>query len=568
MRFISIFLLSLSLCFASILSLNEAFNIKSNSYNSSISIDINLGKDIYLYSNKLKLYINEKDISSLINLPQSIKKDNENIYDQNINLALPNLLLERFVKNEINLIKLEFQGCSKQGLCYNSQTWYFDLEYNNNTFKISKPYKMQTTKQEIKIDSEENAIAHFLATDNLFWILLSFFGYGLLLSLTPCILPMIPILSSLIVAKIGSNTSKKHSFFLSFIYVFFMSLAYALAGVIASILGASLQGILQKPIILILFALIFIIFAFAMFGVFRFELPLKFQNFIHKKSEKGKGILGIATMGFLSALIVGPCVAAPLAGALIYIANTGNALLGASALFIMSFGMGIPLLFIGLGLGFLKPDYWMQKVKIFFGFIMLAMAIWILSRIIKIDYILIAYGILGVFFSVFMGIFEKSYTTISKIKKSILILVLTYSLSLFLGEIFGSKNILNPFNINFNPQSKSILNYTYINTLEQLKEEIQTNTKPLMLDFTASWCENCKLLDELTFSDERIIKKMQNYKLIKIDVSENNSEQIKIMKEFQVFGPPVLIFFKNQEEKLKITGFINANDLLQKLEQL
>ncbi|AXP08796.1 protein-disulfide reductase DsbD [Campylobacter hepaticus] len=568
MRFISIFLLSLSLCFASILSLNEAFNIKSNSYNSSISIDINLGKDIYLYSNKLKLYINEKDISSLINLPQSIKKDNENIYDQNINLALPNLLLERFVKNEINLIKLEFQGCSKQGLCYNPQTWYFDLEYNNNTFKISKPYKMQTTKQEIKIDSEENAIAHFLATDNLFWILLSFFGYGLLLSLTPCILPMIPILSSLIVTKIGSNTSKKHSFFLSFIYVFFMSLAYALAGVIASILGASLQGILQKPIILILFALIFIIFAFAMFGVFRFELPLKFQNFIHKKSEKGKGILGIATMGFLSALIVGPCVAAPLAGALIYIANTGNALLGASALFIMSFGMGIPLLFIGLGLGFLKPDYWMQKVKIFFGFIMLAMAIWILSRIIKIDYILIAYGILGVFFSVFMGIFEKSYTTISKIKKSILILVLTYSLSLFLGEIFGSKNILNPFNINFNPQSKSILNYTYINTLEQLKEEIQTNTKPLMLDFTASWCENCKLLDELTFSDERIIKKMQNYKLIKIDVSENNSEQIKIMKEFQVFGPPVLIFFKNQEEKLKITGFINTNDLLQKLEQL
>ncbi|EOI5969473.1 protein-disulfide reductase DsbD family protein, partial [Campylobacter jejuni] len=349
----------------------------------SISIDIELGKDIYLYSNKLKLYINEKDISSLINLPQSSTRGNENVYYQKLNLALPNLLLERFAKNTTNLIKLEFQGCSEQGLCYNPQTWYFDLISKKDAFEISKPYKAQKTDKKTKIESEESSIANFLATDNFFWILLSFFGYGLLLSLTPCILPMIPILSSLIVAKSNAKFSKKYSFFLSFIYVFFMSLAYAIAGVIASFLGASIQGILQKPIILILFALIFIAFAFAMFGAFRFELPLRFQTFIHKKSEKGKGVVGIAIMGFLSALIVGPCVAAPLAGALIYIANTGNALLGGSALFIMSFGMGIPLLFIGLGLGFIKPGFWMEKVKIFFGFVMLAMAIWILSRIIE-----------------------------------------------------------------------------------------------------------------------------------------------------------------------------------------
>lgn len=363
MRIFGIILLSFCLCFASILSLNEAFNVKSNSYNNSISIDIELGKNIYLYSNKLKLYINEKDISSLINLPQSSTRGNEIVYYQKLNLALPNLLLERFAKNTTNLIKLEFQGCSEQGLCYNPQTWYFDLISKKDAFEISKPYKAQKTDKKIKIESKESSIANFLATDNFFWILLSFFGYGLLLSLTPCILPMIPILSSLIIAKSNAKFSKKYSFFLSFIYVFFMSLAYAIAGVIASFLGASIQGILQKPIILILFALIFIAFAFAMFGAFRFELPLKFQTFIHKKSEKGKGVVGIAIMGFLSALIVGPCVAAPLAGALIYIANTGNALLGGSALFIMSFGMGIPLLFIGLGLGFIKPGFWMEKVK-------------------------------------------------------------------------------------------------------------------------------------------------------------------------------------------------------------
>ncbi|MFQ6341757.1 protein-disulfide reductase DsbD family protein [Campylobacter sp. VTCC 70190] len=564
MRIIVTILLSFYLCFASVLSLNEAFNVKSTSYDNSVFIDIELGKDIYLYADKLKLYINEKDISSLINLPQSSTRKDGSVYYQKLNLALPNLLLERFAKNNTNLIKLEFQGCSEQGLCYNPQIWYFDLAYNEGKYTLSSPYKKTKSSKNTPLN-EESEIANFLATDNLFWILLSFFGYGLLLSLTPCILPMIPILSSLIVAKGGLN-SKKHSFFLSFVYVFFMSLAYAIAGIIASFLGSSVQGILQKPIVLTLFAFIFILFAFAMFGAFRFELPLKFQNFIHKKSEKGKGLVGIALMGFLSALIIGPCVAAPLAGALIYIADTGNALLGGSALFIMSFGMGIPLLFIGLGLGFVKPGAWMEKVKFFFGFVMLAMAIWILSRIIQPSYILMAYGILGVFFSVFMGIFEKSFTIVSKIKKSLLILVLAYSLSLFLGGLFGAKNFLNPLAFNNVAKQNSALKYEFNYNLKHLKQEIQNSTQPIMLDFTASWCENCKLLDELTFSDERVIEKMQKYKLIKVDVSENNSEQIKTMKEFKVFGPPVLIFFENGKEKLKITGFISADDLLKRIE--
>lgn len=161
MRIFGIILLSFYLCFASILSLNEAFNVKSNSYNNSISIDIELGKDIYLYSKKLKLYINEKDISSLINLPQSSTRGNEIVYYQKLNLALPNLLLERFAKNTTNLIKLEFQGCSEQGLCYNPQTWYFDLISKKDAFEISKPYKTQKTDKKTKIESEESTIANF-----------------------------------------------------------------------------------------------------------------------------------------------------------------------------------------------------------------------------------------------------------------------------------------------------------------------------------------------------------------------------------------------------------------------
>lgn len=563
MRFIIILLLNFCISFASILSLNDAFQVDSKKYDSSIIIDVKLGQDIYLYANKIKLHINDKDITSFLNFPPSVEENNEKVYFKELNLGLPNLLLEHYTKKNLNQIKFEFQGCSKQGLCYNPQIWYLDLTHQNNQFSVSKPYKQIKPKKDFNSQSEEGMIANFLATNNLFWILLSFFGYGILLSLTPCILPMIPILSSLLIAKSEGKNSKKHSFFLSFIYVFFMSLAYAIAGVIASFLGASVQGILQKPSVLIIFALIFVLFALAMFDVLRFEMPLKFQNFIHKKSNNKKGIIGIAIMGFLSALIVGPCVAAPLAGALIYIANTKDALLGGSALFIMSFGMGIPLLFIGLGLGFLKPGAWMEKIKVFFGFIMLAMAIWILSRIVETHYILIAFGILGVFFSVFMGIFEKALDTFTKIKKSILILVLSYSLCLFLGGLFGAKDFLNPLNFS-TKQENQTLNYHFINNLDQINQEIKNN-QALMLDFTASWCENCKLLDELTFSDQRIIDQVKKYKLIKVDVSQNNSEDIKTMKQFNVFGPPVLIFFENGKEKLKITGFINADDLLKKL---
>ncbi|TKX32011.1 protein-disulfide reductase DsbD [Campylobacter estrildidarum] len=564
MRFIILLLFNFCISFASILSLNDAFHVNSKTYDSSININIKLGKDIYLYADKIKLHINDKDLTSFLNFPPSTQKDNEQVYFQELDLTLPNLLLEHYAKKNLNQIKLEFQGCSKQGLCYNPQIWYLDLTYKNSQFSISKPYKQnKQPKEKFNSQSEEGMIANFLATDNLFWILLSFFGYGLLLSLTPCILPMIPILSSLIVAKSGVKNSKKHSFLLSFVYVFSMSLAYAIAGVMASFLGASVQGILQKPSVLIAFAFIFVLFALAMFDVFRFELPLKFQNFIHKKSDNKKGIVGIAIMGFLSALIVGPCVAAPLAGALIYIANTKDALLGGSALFVMSFGMGIPLLFIGLGLGFLKPGAWMEKIKLFFGFVMLAMAIWILSRIVATNYILIAFGILGVFFSVFMGLFEKADDFLTRFKKAILILVLSYSLSLFLGGLFGAKDFLNPFSINTKQQNET-LNYHFINNLDQIKQEIKNNQN-VMLDFTASWCENCKLLDELTFSDARVIQKVKNYKLIKVDVSQNNDKEIKTMQNFDVFGPPVLIFFENGKEKLKITGFINAKDLLEKL---
>ncbi|KAA6233737.1 protein-disulfide reductase DsbD [Campylobacter sp. LR264d] len=559
MRFIFILFSFICLAFSNnILTLEQAFKIENNTTKEGIKINLILGENIYLYDDKIKILLNDKDITSLLNLKKPVKKGEEYVHYNDLNVTLSNELLQNYTEKE-NILKFSFQGCSTAGLCYQPQTRLFNIVKNNEFYEFSS---LQAPIKKENNQNSENSIASFLANSNIFVILLSFYGYGLLLSLTPCVLPMIPILSSFIIAQ--SGLSKKYSFFLAFIYVFFMSLAYALAGILASFLGTSVQVFLQKPNVLIIFALLFVFFAFAMFDIVKFELPLRFQSFIYNTSNKKKGIFGIALMGFLSALIVGPCIAPPLAGALLYIANSNDILIGGLSLFIMSFGMGTPLLFIGFGIGFLRPGPWMIKIKIFFGFIMLGLSIWILSRIIDTRFILIMFGILGVFFVVFMGLFEKNESAFEKIKKSVLILILSYSLSIFLAGIFGAKSFLRPFE--FNNTQNSSLNFNYLSNLNDIKELI-AKEELLMLDFTAKWCENCKLLDEFTFKDERVKNILNSYKLVKIDITQSSEKNLRLMKEFNVFAPPVILFFNKGVENTRITGFISANELLNILDK-
>lgn len=562
MRIIYLLLFFLTLSFSKILSLNEAFKIDTFSNDTAIILELKIADEVYVYDDKIKLLLNNQNLIPFISYKEAVLRQNEKVHYDELKFILPYSLLSQYLKDK-NFLEFQYQGCSNEGFCYQPQKINFELEKQGEIFTLKRLEKDNLSKK-----SQENIIANFLAKENLTFILFSFFGYGLLLSLTPCSLPMIPILSSLILAKGGNKNSKIHNLFLSFVYIFFMSLAYAIAGVIASYLGASVQGYLQKTWVIVLFALIFIFFALAMFDVIKFELPLKMQNFISQKSHKGKGILSIAIMGFLSALIIGPCVAAPLAGALLYIADSKDILLGGLALFIMSLGMGIPLLFVGFGIGFLKPGIWMQKIKILFGFVMLAMTFWILSRILETRIILCLYGILGVFFSVFMGLFDKTLNILEKFKKAFLILILSYSLCLFLGGIFGAKDFLNPLNFSTQKQENEDLTFTTLSNLNEIQRQIKQNKQKIMLDFTASWCENCKFLDETTFKDERVIEELKNYKLIKVDLTEINEEQRKIMKEFQIFGPPVLIFFDKGKEMIRFTGFIGAEEFLKNLQNI
>lgn len=614
-----------TLVFASVLTPQQAFKLTQNADTQGVFVRIELANGIFLYKNRLKVLLNGDDITASLNLPNFVVKDKEEVFYRALQLDLPRLLLEKTKQAKLEIF---YQGCADSGFCYRPMSANFEItaqkDGKNNAFTIA-PLSQKS--------SNSNEFTRYLQEKNVALILAIFFAYGLLLSLTPCTLPMIPILSSLILAQsiaksdtkaernsaknlnsnsnshlnsgenssqnsaksinlnknsspnltkslnfsenssqnsskstnLAQNISKKRALWLSFVYVFFMSLAYALAGLITASLGASVQGLLQKPAVLAVFALILVLLALACFGVFSLSLPARLQKF--NPAKNSKGVLGVALMGFLSALIIGPCVVAPLAAALLYIATSGDLVLGALALFVLSFGMGVPLLFVGVGLSFIKAGAWTQRVNVFFGFVMLAMAVWVLSRFAPSGYILVAYGVLGVFFASFMGLWGSAQNGFDKAKKALLTLVLAYSLALFLGGLFGGKDFLNPLNLgansqNFTPTSR--LNFEYLTNLNAVNKALKDNEK-VLLDFTASWCENCKLLDAQTFSDERVQERLKGYKLVKIDISENDSAQTQMMKEFSVFAPPVLIFYEKGAEISRFEGFVSANEFLAKM---
>ena len=610
-----------TLVFASVLTPQQAFKLTQNADTQGVFVRIELANGIFLYKNRLKVLLNGDDITAYLNLPNFVVKDKEEVFYRALQLDLPRLLLEKTKQAKLEIF---YQGCADSGFCYRPMNANFKITAQengkNNAFTIA-PLSQKS--------SNSNEFTRYLQEKNVALILAIFFAYGLLLSLTPCTLPMIPILSSLILAQsiaksdtkaernssknlnsnsnshsnlgenssensaksvnlntnsspnltkslnfsensskstnLAQNISKKRALWLSFVYVFFMSLAYALAGLITASLGASVQGLLQKPAVLAVFALILVLLALACFGVFSLSLPARLQKF--NPAKNSKGVLGVALMGFLSAFIIGPCVVAPLAAALLYIATSGDLALGALALFVLSFGMGVPLLFVGVGLSFIKAGAWTQRVNVFFGFVMLAMAVWVLSRFAPSSYILVAYGVLGVFFASFMGLWGSAQNGFDKAKKAILTLVLAYSLALFLGGLFGGKDLLNPLNLSVNSQNftpTSRLNFEYLTSLNAVNKALKDNEK-VLLDFTASWCENCKLLDAQTFSDERVQERLKGYKLVKIDISENDSAQTQMMKEFGVFAPPVLIFYEKGAEISRFEGFVSANEFLAKM---
>ena len=548
---------------------NEAFKPTFTKNETSINLKLDLGRDIYLYDDKLKVFIvkpEKIEITKEINIPKAVAYEEFIVQFNNLDLTIPFSLLKSKVDLNEYEIEVKFQGCSKLGLCYAPMSEKYLLTFDNNISKI------QTKEEEQKVETttlnETDSIANSLKNGNLLLVLATFFGFGLLLSLTPCVFPMIPILSSIIVGASKSEVmSAKKGFFLSLIYVLSMSVAYTIAGIIAGIFGANLQVALQNPYVLVVFALIFVALAFSMFGYFEIKLPQSIQTKLNKTTDgkEKQGIIGVAIMGFLSALIVGPCVAPPLAGALVYIGQTGDAVLGGMALFVMSLGMGVPLLLIGLGAGrFMpKPGGWMENITKIFGIIMLGVAIWLLDRVLSPSIIMSLWALLFLATAIYL---KTQSNMFAELASSILFIL---GVVLLVGLISGSTNPLKPLekltgSANIIKEDKLV--FHKIKNISELEFAIKNSNKPVMLDFWASWCVACKELEEITFKDEEVMKKLQNFTLLTADVTLNNDEDKALQKMFGVVGPPALIFWDKDKKEVnssKIVGYKNPKEFLE-----
>lgn len=452
----------------------------------------------------------------------------------------------------------EIDLCAKQDICPKISELLQSSDFKANAVNQKRSKSTNSVKEVV---SEQDSIVNMIKSSNLLLTLLTFFGFGLLLAFTPCMLPVIPILSAVIISK-REHISTKEGFLLSLTYVASMSVVYSLAGIAAASLGSNIQAFFQQTWIIIIFSAFFFLLSLAMFGTFSIEMPKKIQTFLNRKATYGKDrtYYSVIFLGVLSALIVGPCVAPPLAGALIYIGQTGNELVGGLSLFFMSFGMGVPLLLIGAGAGrFIpKPGPWMVEVKLFFGFTMIGFSIWILSRILEPQMVLLLWGILLVAIAIFMNIFENkacaSIDSIYHLKKLIALLILMYGIILMVGAIAGANSIkdpLEPFKAKLT-RSEIASKVSFKTILsEQLDSAIEESLKPIMVVFVAKWCDNCKELEANVFSHDDAMQELKEFELFKVDITQLSDLDITLLKKYSLFGPPGMIFFDKNKKELE-----------------
>ena len=530
----------------------DAFKVKVEKKQSGVEFNIVLDKTIYIYDEFFKVSISKPqniDITKELKIKKPVEYDGFIVHFDGLTVLVPDELIKSKIGDANYEIKFEYQGCSKKGLCYSPM----DITYKSS---ITSDVKVEDAKPVVV--NETDTITQTLQSGSIWLVLITFFGFGLLLALTPCIFPMIPILSSIIVKhsnEDGGKMSASRGFFLSLVYVLSMSIAYTVAGVLAGLFGANIQAMLQNTFVIVGFSAIFVALAFSMFGYYELSLPASWQTALNKTSnmeeKKHSGIAGIAIMGFLSALIVGPCVAPPLAGALVYIGQTGDAVLGGLALFVMSMGMGVPLLAIGIGAGkyMPKPGGWMMVVSKVFGVVMLAVAIWMMDRIVPsvVTIVLFVALLMG---SAFYLI--KNGNRFGKIVAASLMIASMVFVKYSVDEASAKK-----------------LPFTYVKTVQELDLLTNHSTKPIMIDFWATWCVSCIEFDKITFKDKAVLEELSKYTLIKVDVTKNTEADKELMKKFNLFGPPAMIFFKDgKEEKSKrMIGFKEPEQFLKIIKQ-
>jgi thiol:disulfide interchange protein DsbD len=562
-----------------ILDPDEAFKISYDSQPGLFKVNWEIAEGHYLYRDKMQITTDEPAINSNpLVMPQGDAKDdpifNKTLYvfHNLADVALPYQYNDSGDK-EVTF-KVKYQGCSEiSGICYPPQTKKF-------TVKLSPISEAQAaaSQQEAGLSepvSEQDEIANALRSGNTWLTLIIFFGAGLLLAFTPCVFPMIPILSGIIVGQ-GEEITTRKAFYLSLVYVLAMALTYTIVGVLVGLSGENIQAWFQNPWIIGSFAAIFVALSFSMFGFYELQMPASIQSKLVNisNSQQGGNIVGVAVMGFLSALIVGPCVTAPLVGALIYIAETGDAVLGGMALFSLSMGMGAPLLLIGASAGkFLpKAGAWMDAVKAVFGVLLLGLAIWLLERVAPAAATMALWAALIIVSAIYMGAMDNLAEGSSgwkKLWKGLGVLLLIYGIIMLLGLASGNRNVFQPLKglagISGSASQVEHLSFKQIKGVEGFNAELKRANaagKTVMLDFYADWCVSCKEMEAFTFSDPAVQKALDGVVLLQADVTPNDEKDTELYKHFGIIGPPSIMFFGTdgkENRNYRVVGFMPAD---------
>ncbi len=555
---------------------SEVFQLTASPVDpNTFSLHWKIKKGFFLYKNRISFTEARDPHAHLgpISFPEALRKTDAlgkhyRVYRHE--LTLPVAVLG--AQPGEDLLTVHFQGCSDDGFCYPPETAQLKLTIDKQLALVNLTVEEpgQPEIQSVNTLSEQDQLSHLFSTNNWGLILLSFFGFGLLLSFTPCVLPMVPILSGLIVGQ-GKDVSTKKAFLLSLCYVLSMSVTYAVVGALVAGLGKNLQIAMQSPWVISSFSLIFVFLALSMFNVYELRLPNALQAKLAgmTRGQSSGHYLGAIIMGCLSTLILSPCVTAPLIGALSYIAESGQVGLGSLSLFFLSLGMGTPLLLIGTSAGKLLPKagQWMNTVKAFFGVMLLAVALYLIQRLLPMFIMMNLWAFLLIFSGVFMGAFVQATTTSAKWAQGVGLILFLYGILLIIGASAGHLNPLQP--LRTKDASLSHASQEVVTNLDDLQRVLKTASgKPVMLDFYADWCTSCQILERTTLQNDDIQQALKRYEVVKIDITANDEASQTLLQHFHVVAPPTFLFLNTNGQELaplRLVGDVSVETLLSHL---
>ena len=563
----------------------------------TLQASFNVTPGYYLYRDKIKFETGDAAVKILaVNLPRGeIKQDPSfgsiEVFHRSIQAEIT---LERPRDAAIGItLNATYMGCSEEGLCYPPIKKSIQLDLPDAKTGARAPPAPAMTEApppsaitplpaapaSANLPGNENTRIAQLFKGGSFWLIVSFFfGAGLLLALTPCVFPMIPILSGIIVGR-GHKITHMHAFILSLAYVLGMAITYAAAGVAAGFSGNLISNALQTPWVLGSFSALFVLLSLSMFGLYELQLPSSWQSKLTDTSNHlhGGHLSGVFAMGALSAIIVGPCVAAPLAGALLYIGQTHDAVLGGVALFALALGMGAPLLLIGTSAGVLLPKAgaWMESVKSFFGVMLLALAIWIVQPLLPIGAQMLLWAALLIFSGVYLRALDALPHNAGgwhRLLKGVGLIALLLGAAYLIGALSGARDLLRPLgNIGrAEVQAPATPQFSRVRDVAELDRRIaQARGQMVMLDFYADWCVSCKEMERFTFADAAVQARLKPVLLLQADVTANSEADQALLKRYGLYGPPTILFFDAQGKELgdfRVTGYQDAAQFLKSLQ--